>query len=226
MYAREFDGKAYNFGVIGVDKGTLILYDDETRSRWSQLVGKSVSGEMAGKTLEKLPATMTTWKKWRALYPKSTVYVKRSTPYSARFTSESFQNIANSEDGPVRAEDLIIGLEGHVAARAYLIRRLAKNRLLEEVFEGKPILVYLNDDLSSAKVFDRTVNGQELNFKLHSAEELVDSETNSFWNPLTGECVDGSLQGQRLQPLVATYSLWFAWEKYRPDTVVHGDKTD
>jgi hypothetical protein len=223
VYAREFDGKDYNFGVIGVDKGTLILYDDETRSRWSQLFGEAVSGDMEGKKLEKFASTMTTWKQWRDLHPQTTVYVKPSIPYSARFTGEGFRKIANSEAGPIRAEDLIVALEGHVDARAYLVRRLAKQRLLEDTFEGALILVYLDPSLSTAKVFSRTVDDRLLSFKLASAEELEDEETHSRWDPMTGKCVDGSLQGKQLQPLISTYSLWFAWKKYRPDTVVHGE---
>ena len=87
MYAREFDGKALAFGVVGVDKGTLIMYDQQTGSRWSQLFGEAVDGPLEGEKLEKLPSIMTTWAKWRALHPETTVYVKPSVEYRARFTS-------------------------------------------------------------------------------------------------------------------------------------------
>ena len=42
VYDGTFDGKARNFGVIGVDKGALIMCDDESRSWWSQLFGESI----------------------------------------------------------------------------------------------------------------------------------------------------------------------------------------
>ena len=106
------------------------MYDDETRSYWSQLVGKSVSGDMEGTQLEKIPSTMTTWGQWKELHPETTVYIKRSVPYNSRFTSETFAKVAAMEPGPVRSNDLIVGLEGHVHARAYLVRRLAEDRLV------------------------------------------------------------------------------------------------
>ena len=223
MYDRELEGTAHNFGTIGVDEGTLIMYDDETQSYWSQLVGKAVSGEMKGTQLEKIPSTMTTWGQWKALHPTSTVYVKPSVPYNSRFTSATFEKIAAMEPGPVRSNDLIVGLEGHVQARAYLVRRLARERFVEEQFEGAPIGVYLSEDLSTARVFERTVDGRVLSFSLNTDEELVDAETGSRWNPVNGEALSGKLKGNMLQALISTYAVWFAWEHYRPDTTIRGE---
>ncbi len=221
MYAREFDGTELQFGVVGVDQGTLIMYDAQTRSRWSQLFGEAIGGEMEGTALEKIGSTMTTWRQWRELHPETTVYVKPSIPYRARFTRETFDEIANQPPGAIRSEDLIIGLEGHIEARAYLVRRMARERLFEDVLENAPIVVYLAPDLATARIFLRTVNGQELSFALDAADHLQDSETGSLWDPITGEAVSGPLLGMHLQPVVSTYSLWFAWAKYRPDTAVY-----
>ncbi len=220
MYAREFNGQPYEFGVIGVDKGTLILYDAQTRSRWSQLTGQAISGAMAGMALQKLPKTMTTWRAWRARHPETTVYVKHSIPYRPRFTAERFEALARAEPGPVRSDDLIIGLEGHVQARAYLVRCLARNRCRNDVFEAEPILVYLAPDSATARVFKRTLGTRTLRFRLLQGERLQDAETESLWDPVTGACVSGPLQGETLAPLVGTPALWFAWHKYRPDTEV------
>ena len=210
MYDREFEDKEHHFGVIGVDEGTLIMYDDETQSYWSQLVGRAVSGDMEGTQLEKLPSTMTTWGQWKELHPETTVYIKRSVPYSSRFTKETFEKIAAMEPGPVRSNDLIVGLEGHVYARAYLVRRLAGERLVEEQFEGAPIAVYLSKDLSTARVFERTVDGRTLSLRLTDGEELEDAETGSRWNPVSGEAVSGPLKGKKLQPSVPTSLRHFA----------------
>lgn len=223
MYAREFEDEQRHFGVVGVDEGTLILYDEETGSHWSQLFGKAVSGEMEGTRLEKLPSTMTTWKQWKTLHPDTTVYVKRSVPYNARFTKETFEKAANVAPGPARSDDLIVGLEGHVEARAYLLRRLATNRYVEEHFEGAPIAVYLSPDLATAKVFERKVDDRVLSFRLTDGEELEDAQTSSRWNPVTGEAVSGPLVGKKLQSLVSTFAVWFAWQHYRPDTTVRGE---
>lgn len=227
MYDRELEGKAHKFGVIGVDEGTLIMYDDETQSYWSQLVGKAVSGDMAGTALEKIPSTMTTWGQWRTLHPETSVYVKSSVPYNSQFTNETFEKVAAMEPGPVRGNDLIVGFEGHVNARAYLVRRLAKERFGEEEFEGAPIAIYLSKDLSTARVFERTVDSKTLSFRLHDNagldDELEDEQTHSRWHPVSGEAISGPLKGKRLTALISTFAVWFAWEHYRPDTTIRGE---
>ena len=123
MYARTFDDKPHDFGVLGVEKGTLIMYDAQTHSRWSQLFGEATEGPLSGRELVKLPSTMATWRQWRELHPETTVYVKPGADYSAEFTGQTFRDIASSPPGPVRPEDLIVGIEGHIAARAYLVGR-------------------------------------------------------------------------------------------------------
>ena len=224
MYARTFDGKPHDFGVLGVEQGTLILYDAQTHSRWSQLFGKATEGALIGRELVKVPSTMATWRQWRELHPETTVYVKPSADYSPEFTGQTFRDIASSRSGPVRPEDLIVGIEGHIAARAYLVRRLAGERLVTDTIENKPIMVYLSEDLATAKVYRRTLEDRELTFRLLPEEQLEDAETGSRWDPLTGTALSGPLEGKQLSPVISTYSLWFAWKKYRPKTTLHGEE--
>ena len=224
VYAREIDGETYRFGVAGLDEGTLLLYGAETGSRWSQLVGAAVRGEMKGRRLEKLPSAMTTLGRWKELHPETKVYVKRSIPYGARFTGQAFAGITEGEEGPVRADDLVIGVEGPTEARAYLARRLARSgHLVHDELEGMPIAVYLGEDLATARVHDRRVEDRSLSFERDGGDRLRDAEAGSLWEALSGEAVDGPLKGRRLQPLISTHSLWFAWRKYRPDTSLHAE---
>lgn len=225
VYAREINGEIFNFGVSGLDQGTLVLYDAESGSRWSQLFGEAVSGEMKGQRLEKVPSTMTTWSRWRELHPDTTVYIKSSTPYDPRFTRSAFAGVVNAEAGPVKNEDLVIGVEGASEARAYLARRMAgEGRLVHDELDGEPIVVFLSEDLATARIFDRRVGDRVLQLELADKDRLRDVETGSFWDPLSGTAIEGSLQGERLRELVSTYSLWFAWRKYRPDTSLHGEE--
>ncbi len=224
VYVREFNGRAHDFGVIGVEQGTLIMYDQQTGSWWSQLVGEAVRGPMKGSKLRKLPSTMTTWGKWKQLHPDTTVYVKRSIPYNSRFTRETFARFGGGgDDGPLEAGDWVIAVEGHVVARAYPARRLAQVRVVNDTLEGAPILVFLSEDFASARVLQRSVGERTLTFSLAENDQLKDAETGSLWDPMTGQALSGPLKGEHLQPLVSTYSLWFAWKKYRPDTVVFGE---
>lgn len=219
VYAREFDGQAFEFGVVGVERGTLIMYDAQTRSRWSQLFGEAVEGQMQGRALEKLPSTMTTWARWRALHPDTTVYVKEGA-YRGRFSGDSFAAIARRAPGPLVDADWVIGIEGHMQARAYPAYRLARSRVVNDALESADILVWLSEDLATSRIFRREVGDRVLTFTLAAGDRLRDEQTGSLWDPLSGRALEGAMTGQVLTPLISTYSLWFAWQKYRPDTVV------
>ncbi len=196
------------------------MYDAQTKSRWSQLMGEAVSGEMEGRSLEKLPSTMTTWGLWKAIHPDTTVYIKPDTPYRSRFTAETFAQAARRGKGAVEPNDVVIGVEGHIEARAYLLRALAETRLMNDVLESAPIVVYLGPDLATFKILDRKIAGKTLTMELGPDEKLRDQETGTLWDPISGEAVEGFLRGRKLATHAATYSLWFAWPKYRPDTVL------
>ncbi|MBI2820350.1 MAG: DUF3179 domain-containing protein, partial [Acidobacteria bacterium] len=160
VYDRTIDGRKFEFGAVGVQNGTLIMYDQQTKSWWSQLFGKAVDGPMKEKKLVKLPSTMTTWKKWKALHPDTTVYVKRGIPYDTFFTESQFAAQAKKGEGPIEGSDLVLGVEGHVSAKAYLIRYLAaKGRVRNDFLEGQPIVVFLSEDLATARIFDRSLDG-------------------------------------------------------------------
>ncbi len=208
--------------MVGFEEGSLIIYDVETDSWWSQLFGHATQGPLKGQKLVKMPSTMTTWKKWKSLHADTTAYVKRSIPYHPDFSEASITELAKKGEGALEAVDLVIGIEGHLQARAYLLRHLAKNRVLNDVLEGHPLLVFLSEDLTTARVLDRAVDGKPLTFSLERGDKLQDAETKSIWDPLTGEAISGSMKGKRLQAVVSTHSYWFAWKKYRPDTELIG----
>jgi hypothetical protein len=53
-----------------------------------------------------------------------------------------------------------------------------------------------------------------------AAGRVVDTETGSTWTPY-GECVAGSLKGERLESITPLPSFWFSWAQFYPDTEVY-----
>ena len=139
-------------------------------------------------------------------------------------TAASIRELATKDkSSELTQTDLVLALEGHIDAKAYPIKQLAKDPVVNDSFEQVPILVALSDDLSTAKIYDRRVDGRTLTFERSwFGGKLVDTETGTEWNLLTGQGINGSLSGQTLQPIPATYVLWYAWKTYRPDSAIHG----
>jgi hypothetical protein len=224
-YHRDIDGRPFHFGVLGMENGSVVLYDRQTRSRWNHLAGKAVSGKMVGEKLRALPTSLTTWKQWRENHPETTVYVNRSVQYEPLFSAATFREVVTRNEGKtLGSTDLVLALEGHARAKAYPLKRLIDEPILNDTFEEIPLLVTHSNDISTARIYDRRVDGRTLTFKRSwFGNKLVDTETGTEWDVSTGAAVDGELLGQTLNPIPATQVLWFAWKGYRPDTVIHGD---
>ncbi|MCF8200286.1 MAG: DUF3179 domain-containing protein [Sulfuritalea sp.] len=68
------DGRTLSFGVSGLlYNSDVLLYDRQTSSLWSQLLGKAISGPLKGRQLTMLPVTHTTWADWRKTHPATQV---------------------------------------------------------------------------------------------------------------------------------------------------------
>ena len=115
----------------------------------------------------------------------------------------------------------MLGVEGHVEARAYALWKLAKDRVRNDALEQQPVVVYLSEDLATARVYDRRVDGRTLTFSLSGADQLTDAETESTWDPVQGIATGGQLAGKRLQAFATTHALWSVWKRYRPDTILN-----
>ena len=76
--ASEADGTAFGASESDPDaavrdSANLVMYDEPTRSYWSQLLAEAICGPEAGDGLEVLPSTVATWGVWRAEHPDTVV---------------------------------------------------------------------------------------------------------------------------------------------------------
>lgn len=231
MYAREVQGRTHTFGVSGkLIMNGLVMYDRETETLWSQILGEAVQGPLAGVKLEALPAMMTSWGQWRELHADTLVLDKRGgyrhEPYAAYFGGSDRGVIGSSrDDRRLPPKELVVGVRGESGAVAYPFPTLAQERVVNDTFEAKPLVVVYDDGSGTGVVFSRSAGGRDLTFKAGEGAEgrtlIVDNETGTVWNGLTGEAVEGALRGSRLERVPTTYAFWFGWSDYFPETAVY-----
>jgi hypothetical protein len=222
VYERTVRGRPLDFGALGLERGVFKLYDRQTRSTWSQVSGAASGGAMSGRALRKRESTLTTWGQWRRLHPDTTVFYDESIPNHHPFDADTIARITLAGDGPLRNEDLVAGVERAAGARAWLLRRLASTRVLDDVAGDEPVVVFLAEDDVTVRVMSRRVAGRVLTLALVPHDRLRDAETGSEWNALTGRAVAGPLAGRRLEPRVVTTALWYAWSSQHPGTTLWG----
>ncbi len=206
MYARDVDGKTLTLGVSGMLwEGNLIMVDQETQSLWSQMLGTAMRGPLVGTELENIPAQMTNWTTWKQKHPDTTVFIM---PRTSRLFTRDFL-------GPNRGVGIGLVLEGE--ARFWDYGRLNSHPVVNDQL-GRTQLLAVIDKLSlTPAIYSRELGGRELHFRLDEGE-LVDIETKSTWDLLTGEAVDGELAGQHLDRMAGFTSDAAAWSLYFPTT--------
>lgn len=229
MYSRIINGNEHNFGVSGkLIRNALVMFDRETDTLWSQLLGEAVQGPLVGTQLEYLPAVMTTWKDWKAMHPDTRAlrkgYVGDRDPYTGYYFSD-IEGVLGAEnvDDRLGTKEFVIGVDLDGESVAYPFGVLNGEPVVNDLVAGMPLVVAFDPDSGAGAVWERTLpDGTDLTFTPHNGEIIRDLETGTLWNGLTGQAVDGALEGEQLSPVASTLVFWFAWFDFHPDTRLYG----
>jgi hypothetical protein len=228
VYSREIEGQVLEFGVSGkLIMNVLVMYDRETDSLWSQLLGEAVDGEFKGTKLEFLPSWQTTWEDWKTRHPDTIVLVKGFSglrdPYFGYYASGQAGVIGETtKDERLQPKEFVLGVVLGDEAVAYSFRILKDESVVNDTVGGIPVLVVFDADHATGVVFSRQLEGQILTFQSEESLMLKDDQTGSIWDGLTGRAISGELEGAQLEYVKSTRSFWFGWKDFYTDTRVYG----
>jgi len=230
VYAREIDGEEYDFGVSGkLIRNVLVMYDRQTSTLWSQLLGEAVEGELIGTKLEFLPSWMMTWEEWVELHPETVAldkgYRGARDPYERGYYNSPSAGVIGETftDDRLYVKEFVIGVNVGDAAVAYPFSVLNETPVVNDLVEGTPVVVVFDVEGASGAVYGRQVGDQTLTFAAgNNPFELIDEETGSVWDGLSGEAISGALAGESLLRQKSTTVFWFGWKDFHPQTLVYG----
>ena len=163
---------------------STVFSDESPDGRWVQFNGQAAAGEETGRVLKQLPVLATNWSAWSAAYPDTEVLSTDGTPEWDIFERYYFNDRPGlhrqtSKDRRLGDKEIVIGLVGRDAVKAYPYRSLIEDPLLNEEFEREPILVTLERISATAAIFSRIVEARVLTFDAASENprrpELIDS---------------------------------------------------
>lgn len=233
MYDREIDGTEYTFGVSGkLIANVLVMYDRQTDSLWSQLLGEAVDGSLNGTKLTFVESLQTTWAEWKALHPNTLALQKffrgNFDGYASYYADPSAGVLGETRrDDRLYTKEFVVGVAIEDAAKAYPFSRLNDEPVVNDAVNGQPLVVVFDQNSATGVVFSRKVEESVLTLKLDAAGKLgdarlVDEETGTIWAAFTGQALDGPLAGAQLERLRSTSSFWFGWKDFYPETEVYG----
>ena len=121
--------------------------------------------------------------------------------------------------------DTIIGLEINGDAKAYPLFILVWHEIVNDNVGGTPVAVTYCPLCYTNQVFERIINGQEVEFgtsgKLYNSNLLMyDRFTESYWSQALGMAVKGELSGYKLNLIPFDVITWGDWKTLHTDTLV------
>ncbi len=125
----------------------------------------------------------------------------------------------------VSDSDVVIGLEINGDSRAYPLFILVWHEIVNDRVGGVPVAVTYCPLCYTNQVFERIINGNEVEFgtsgKLYNSNLLMyDRWTESYWSQALGLAVTGELTGMQLKTIPFDVITWGDWKKLHPDTLV------
>ncbi len=212
----------------------LVMYDHQTESLWSHILGQAIAGELRGIQLTFLPSLHTDWQTWQDLHPDTLVIspgLYGRDPYASYYVSgqEGVVGRGPFGGGPSRDDDIhpkayVIGVRLGGEARAYPFSILVKEPVINDAVGGVPVALFFDTQTLTGAVFDRRLgDGTTLTFEPSIANRRVkDTTTGSRWDIFTGTALDGPLAGTQLAQVPTTYAFWFGWIDYHTNSTVYG----
>ena len=243
MYSSIINGKSTSFGTSGLlYRSNKLMYDRETNTLWSSLLGEPVIGPLAdsGIKLRFFPVVLTTWTEWLAEYPDTTVLSLKTGYYSPRFyepesdpNSIYFEYRADAEtmfpiwnrDDRLDTKEEVLGLSIDDAHKAYPLRTLAHERVVNDTVGDADLVIIASSQSSDTRVYA----SDGMMFSLPKSGQtteglprlLVDSK-GVEWRVAEGFLINDADSSQRLPRLPSHVSFWFGWFTFHPDTGVYG----
>jgi len=188
-------GMPLSFGVSGLlFNSDVLMYDRQTESLWSQIMGRAISGPMKGTALNTIPIMHTTWIDWLSRYP-DTLVLSTNTGYKRRYDLDPYASYrrnnqimfpVENRDTRYRKKEFVIGLKRGEVSKAWPFKEL------EAAWKIEPSKEYIEDK----------VNGDDVRIYFSPDKRIA-------------HITDGD--GRLLDGLSA---YWFAWVAFHPETEV------
>jgi hypothetical protein len=185
------DGRVTEFGVSGLlYNNDVLLYDRDTESLWSQILGESISGERAGQKLTAIPISHTTWRDWLKRHPE-TLLLSDDTGHNRDYNRNPYAGYSQS-----RSTYFAVNNE---APDTYHPKEIVIGLGVNGVFKAYPFIELDKQDKAS---FSDSINGTSFEFTWDSANRSI------------------TIADTAGKPVAGIQGFWFAWFAFHPDTEI------
>ena len=230
-YESVVDGQHIRFGTSGLlYRSNKIMFDHGTKSLWNTFEGVPVIGSLAGSGMQLTRRSMvtTTWGKWRARHPETTVLsletgherdYSEGAAYRDYFSTDRLMFQVQAQDDRLDNKDEVVvmlfddpaGGDRHPVALS--VDFLEDRPVFQAEAAGQPFVV-VTDPAGANRVY----RADGLRFERRLDDFRVTDEDGRVWRVTEDELVAEDDAGARLGRLPANRAFWFGWYAQFPQT--------
>jgi hypothetical protein len=174
VYERTVGDRLLTFGTSGLLwNNNLVMYDRETDSLWSQVLGEAMSGELKGTKLTRYQAMTMSWADWKAAYPRGQVLTRETgadrdytrDPYGNYYQTPAVWFPLSSTDSRLSSKAFIYGVtiptDGEPLRAAYPLEAVRELGEIRDTVGGLPIVVEYDEELGTARAYRLLIDGEK-----------------------------------------------------------------
>ena len=213
------------YGVSGLLwNNDSLIYDTDTKTLWSKILGRAVYGDLAGDELQAVPHDVVSWGVWRKAYPEGVVLSSNTgvarrydlSPYGTYMRTRSILFPLNNVIVPaLEPKAVVSGVEVDGVTKAYQEGPIVEfaQRVKNDYVGGKQIVVWMD-----ASNILRAHETQGNVFETVSNLGLVNDAEESWELNEAGDLV---YEDQVLKNIEPKTMYWLAWSAMYPESELY-----
>ena len=213
VFSPIVDGRSETFRLVGMDHFNAMFEDASTHSWWRQANGEAIAGPSKGKALTEIPSRQVTLAEWLREHPTSLIMQADSglkSNYSKDFdyeTGKSRKSLTGTDTISWHDKAWVVGITVNGQSKAYDWNRLRRERVVNDVIGGQPIVLALASDTTSFAAFVRP-----------SPSERFIVRNDSLVAGVVAYAFNGTGANGTLEPVKASQEFWHSWRTFQPAT--------
>ena len=214
VYSPMVDGRVERFRLVGMDHFNAMLEDAGTGSWWRQATGEAVAGPRTGTVLQEIPSQQMTLATWVDLHPTTRVMQADAAlrdRYDTGFdyeTGTSRSALTGTDTASWQDKSWVVGITVGGTSKAYDWNRLRRERAINDVVGGTPLVIVLARDGASFFAFERP-----------NAPLMITMRGDSLVAGTQAWSLGGRGASGALTPIRVVQEFWHSWRTFQPGTL-------
>ncbi len=181
------------------------MWDPQTNSQWSHILGRAMAGPLRGTDLKPIPAVIMDWETFATTHPDGSLLWMSRT--AKQFRREFYR----------KPEEFVLGITIEGKSWAWGWDTMMKTPVRNVTLGNVEAVVVFDQPSTSAQIYSRSLGEEKLTFQF-DGKQMTDKATGSTWSRISGLCTEGKHKGKQLRALPSIPSFRHTWKAFHPES--------